>query len=141
MQNPQYRNTLTQNGQVFDLKTKDYMGKSIDFGKRRVFKDKGGFRVEQLYGFASPKGDTTYYNVPTVTRSKRMASSMIRSRWSGAIMRNFDEEFMKLTGIKRVDIPKDMGVEDYYQNYYRLGKEYNSNKVENKLIDKWKKSN
>ena len=39
MQNPQYRNTLTQNGQVFDLKTKDYMGKSIDFGKRRVFKD------------------------------------------------------------------------------------------------------
>ncbi len=113
-------------GKFYDPETNEYKGRPLR-GGRPLFstldRKRGGMYVQpSIYGFESAKGDTSYYT-GTVKGDRRSGlNAKATDKFLGNIAYGFDTEYMDRTGLKKIDLPKGMNIDKYYERFFKKGK-------------------
>jgi|TARA_R110000824_G_scaffold370622_2_gene560251 hypothetical protein len=112
-------------GKLYDSETNKYQGKALRAGQplfSRLEQKDGMYQKPSIYGFETTEGDTAYYTGTSKSRSMSMLDAKGTSRFLSNVLQNFDETHMDKSGFKKLDLPKDMNVDEYYEKFFKKGK-------------------
>jgi len=124
-------------GKLYDTETNKYQGKVLNSGQplySRLEQKDGIYEKPSIYGFKNTEGDTSYYTGTSKSRNMSILDAKGTSRFLSNVIQGFDETLMNKSGFKKLDLPKDMNIDDYYEKVFKTGE----NPLSNKKADKGK---
>ncbi len=124
-------------GKLYDSKTNQYQGEALNAGSplfSRLEQEDKMYYQPSIYGFKDTEGNTSYYTGTAESKSMSFLKQKGTSRFLSNILQGFDKEFMDKTGFKKLDLPENMNIDEYYEKFFKEGK----NPLSNKKADKGK---
>jgi hypothetical protein len=111
-------------GKLYDAERKKYQGEALKAGfplYTRLEKSGRDYQQPSIYGFKTVEGDTSYYTATPKSRTTSMLRGKGQSMFISNILQGFDERHMERTGFEKLELPKGVNIDQYYEKYFKKG--------------------